>query len=450
MPVNKVSIRNWVEEIVGSILSSLPFSFVSFSPQSWKTINMLQSQLDELLSKEGSSPNQQDLEELLVGVKPKLDSQVSRLLDRKFTAEEVRIATFDIGPTKAHGKDGLPTLFYQKFWDSVGYSMVLFCLKVLNEGVAVDEMNSIVIALIPKSLNLKSLADYRPISLCNVLYKIIAKAITNRVEQDKGTISGFKCSRGEISISHLFFTNDSLLFTKAHGENCATIQKILEKYSKASGQVVKFDKSVICVSPSISVCEGERLVALIGVNIVDCHEKYLGLPCFMGRSKRKIYTDIIDRVWRKIKGWGEKLLSVGGKEILIKAVIQAIPMYSMSFRNLEISNCALFASQCWRILKNPDSLAARILKGCYYKDCGLLDAPNNPRLLQQHFLPEYVEAILKIPTGPSGSADTMLWHYEGNERYNVKSGYWLGCKMVEESDSTLHALWNCKKLKAKG
>ncbi|KAK2638131.1 hypothetical protein Ddye_025926 [Dipteronia dyeriana] len=126
----------------------------------------------------------------------------------------------------------------------------------------------------------------------------------------------------------------------------------------------------------------------------------------------------------------------------------------LGFRNLEISNRALLANQCWRLLKNPNSLATRILKGCYYKDCGLLDAPNNSRasfiwkslVWEQHFLLEDMELILKIPTGPSWSADTMLWHYERNDKHSVKSCYWLGCKMAEEpgtsNATSLTQWWN--------
>ena len=45
----------------------------------------------------------------------------------------------------------------------------------------------------------------------------------------------------------------------------------------------------------------------------------------MGKSKTKAFEYLKDRVWQRIQGWKEKLLSKAGKEILIKAVAQAIP-----------------------------------------------------------------------------------------------------------------------------
>jgi hypothetical protein len=58
--------------------------------------------------------------------------------------------------------------------------------------------------------------------------------------------------------------------------------------------------------------------------------KYLGLPSYIGRSKAQVFADIKERVRRKLMGWKEKILLAGGREVLIKAVIQAIPTYTMS------------------------------------------------------------------------------------------------------------------------
>lgn len=66
---------------------------------------------------------------------------------------------------------------------------------------------------------------------------------------------------------------------------------------------------------------------------------YLGLPSAWGRSKKEMFLWILARVNAKLEGWKEKFISKGGKEILIKSVIQAIPTYAMSIFKLPLSIC---------------------------------------------------------------------------------------------------------------
>ena len=69
------------------------------------------------------------------------------------------------------------------------------------------------------------------------------------------------------------------------------------------------------------------------------YEKYLGLPSLVGKNKNASFNYIKERVWKKIQGWKEKLLSQVGREILIKAVVQAIPTYTMSCFKLPLDLC---------------------------------------------------------------------------------------------------------------
>jgi hypothetical protein len=55
--------------------------------------------------------------------------------------------------------------------------------------------------------------------------------------------------------------------------------------------------------------------------------RYLDLPAHVGRTKGNTWAYLKDRVWRRIQGWKEKMLSWAGKEIFIKAVARAIPTF---------------------------------------------------------------------------------------------------------------------------
>ncbi|KAK3226386.1 hypothetical protein Dsin_006248 [Dipteronia sinensis] len=122
------------------------------------------------------------------GIQSIVPSHLIRFLDSKFTGEEIRTVVFNMGPLKAPGKDGLLALFFQKFWGTVGQSVISACLRILNEGGSVRDLDSTVITLIPKVQMPLSMSDFRPISLCNVMYKIIAKTITNRMRVVMGTV----------------------------------------------------------------------------------------------------------------------------------------------------------------------------------------------------------------------------------------------------------------------
>lgn len=59
-------------------------------------------------------------------------------------------------------------------------------------------------------------------------------------------------------------------------------------------------------------------------------DMYLGMPTDVGQSKKGTFKYVRDRVWEKVRGWMQKLLSTAGKEVMIKSVAQAIPVYSMA------------------------------------------------------------------------------------------------------------------------
>ncbi|KAK2642366.1 hypothetical protein Ddye_024129 [Dipteronia dyeriana] len=82
---------------------------------------------------------------------------------------------FDMGLNKALGLDGFLVLFYYKYWDTIWLIVTEASLKVLNERESLREINNTLVCLTSKVPVPKRITDFRPISLCNMVYKIVAR-----------------------------------------------------------------------------------------------------------------------------------------------------------------------------------------------------------------------------------------------------------------------------------
>jgi hypothetical protein len=118
---------------------------------------------------------------LLHFVQERVNDDMRSFLDRPFTEEEVRTALFQMHPSKAPGVDGLTAGFFQRHWELVKPVVVPAVLQFLSGGDLPDDLNDTAIVLIPKVRNPQSIKQYRPISLCTVIYKLCTKVIALRL-----------------------------------------------------------------------------------------------------------------------------------------------------------------------------------------------------------------------------------------------------------------------------
>lgn len=108
-------------------------------------------------------------------------NQLKELQDR----EELKdvIALNQRGSFKSPNLDGFNADFFQSYWHIVGNNVYEAILKCLNQDLLDEKTKYTYIVLIPKVKNSLTTSDYKPISLCNVVYKLIYKFLTNRLKK---------------------------------------------------------------------------------------------------------------------------------------------------------------------------------------------------------------------------------------------------------------------------
>ena len=223
-------------------------------------------------------------------------------------------------------------------------------------------------------------------------------------------------------VSHLLFADDCIVFCYASTEEGLRVTKILENFERKSRQKLNKEKTSLFFNKNTSMEIKEAVKDMFGAQIIHQHERYFGLPPLVERGKKKAFHRIKDQVGHKITGWKGKLLTTVGQEILIKAVAQATPMYTMNcfkipdslcselnslisnfwwgqcdkerklawvawekmckskadggmgFKDLKPFNLALLAKQGWQLVQNPGSLAHRVLKVKYFLESNFMEA----------------------------------------------------------------------------
>jgi len=140
--------------------------------------NLISSFYKELYTSEGT----EDMASVLNTMPTKVTPDMNDQLLAPFTEKEVKEALFQMFPTKAPEPDGLPAHFFWRHWDVCGEEITEVMLRILKGDDDPSCINETLIVLIPKVSGAEDLTHFRPISLCNAIYKIASKVAANRLK----------------------------------------------------------------------------------------------------------------------------------------------------------------------------------------------------------------------------------------------------------------------------
>jgi hypothetical protein len=225
--------------------------------------------------------------------------------------------------------DRVEWIFLENMMRKLGFSerwisLMMACVRSVRYQVRFNSEDSDI--FIPS----RGLRQGDPLS--PYLFLLCAEGLSSLLlyEEEVGGIDGVRVCRNAPSVSHLLFADDSLILMKADMTNATSLQHVLDTYCANSGQMVSLSKSSIFFSPNTDVLIRSEICQTLHIDTEAISNKYLGLPAIVGADRSDCFLHFVERIIQRINGWKEKQLSIGGKEILLKAVAQAIPVYAMS------------------------------------------------------------------------------------------------------------------------
>ncbi|GER38041.1 retrotransposon protein [Striga asiatica] len=118
----------------------------------------------------------------LSGIPVSITKDMNKSLTREVSESEIKTALWDMDQHKAPGYDGMSPAFFQTSWPSIKTELCDAVKTFFQKGKMPKHLNHTVITLIPKKKIPQFLPDHRFISLCTVVYRIIAKILANRLK----------------------------------------------------------------------------------------------------------------------------------------------------------------------------------------------------------------------------------------------------------------------------
>ncbi|XP_027076951.1 uncharacterized protein [Coffea arabica] len=306
-----------------------------------------------------------DMEEILSGIPHTILGSMNDRLTKPVDEEEIKYAIFSMNLDKVPRIDGMPLIFFQKFWNIVKKNLISAIQTFFHTVHLIKSINHTVISLIPKVMNPTSLKHYKHISLCTIVYKIIAKVLADRLKQvlhfciskNQSTFIVGRQIVDNIMISHEFlyylknkrlgkddFMAVKLDMSKAYDrvewrfleaviqkmgfndkwrrwimeclstvsysftinsevdpQNAVELRRLLQVYEKGTGQKINIEKFSVFFSRNVKHETKQDTSQALGDIQLVNQGQYLGFPMVVTRTKQQLFGYIKDNIQQRLK-----------------------------------------------------------------------------------------------------------------------------------------------------
>ncbi|XP_060216476.1 uncharacterized protein LOC132643959 [Lycium barbarum] len=151
------------------------------------------------------------------------------------------------------------------------------------------------------------------------------------------------------ALNHLAYADDTIIFSSAESNSLQVIMDTLQEYERISGQLINKRKSSFYMFNKVSNQLIQQVEIVTGFVRGQFPFTYLGCPITHVRKRKFDYTDILKKFKDKLQTWKGKMLSYGGKAVLITSVLQSIRINILS---------AIMPSKC--VIKELHKIFAKI------------------------------------------------------------------------------------------
>jgi hypothetical protein len=172
--------------------------------------------------------------------------------------------------------------------------------------------------------------------LAPLLFLLVVEGFSGvmRKAEELGHFKGFSIGRVPIIISHPQYADDTLCIGEASVENLWTLKAILRGFEMASGLKVNFLKSGL-IGFNVSPTFLERASMFLNCRLGTIPFKYLGLPIGANPNCEATWFPLLDHLRKRLFSWRNKHISLGGRIVMINAVLNAIPIFHLSFLKMQ-------------------------------------------------------------------------------------------------------------------